>query len=135
MYVRTETDREHGMVRVVLTGALTENAAVAARRVLDAVPGGTQRVIVDLRRLDDVDASLALVLLEQDERLARAGGWLLLVHGPGRAGSSLRFMGLHDRIRSSPSLVATGWAGRPARRTPRTTTGGRAGGLVGTRRQ
>jgi len=147
MHVRTETDHDHRIALVVLSGALTTHAAAAARRVLAAVPPDTPRVVVDLRALDDVDPSLALVLLEQDDRLARADGWLCLIHGAGRAGSSLRFMGVHDRIRSSPSLVTSGWTGRSPRRAPKTSrtttatrrpsvrTRTRATRLVRTRRQ
>jgi hypothetical protein len=100
------------MVLVQLRGDVTAFSASACRRVLDAAGRVTDRVVVDLSALDDVDPALALVLLEVDDRLARSGGWLWLVHGPGRAGSSLRFIGVHDRIRSSPSLLASGWGGR-----------------------
>ena len=147
MQVHTARDDDHGIVLVTLSGRLTDSAARAARRVLGAAAVCHSRVIVDLRRLGDVDPELALVLLELDDGLTRAGGWLWLVHGPGRAGSSLLFMGLHDRIRSSPSLVASGWDGRAAERAPKTSTAAtatrrasgqtrrRAGRLVRTRRQ
>jgi anti-anti-sigma regulatory factor len=118
MHVRTATDDAHGIVLVTLSGPVTDNTARTVRRVLGAAAATHARVIVDLRRLRDVDPALALVLLEHDDRLAQAGGRLCLIHGPGRAGSSLRFMGLHDRIRSSPSLVASGWDARSTKRSP-----------------
>jgi hypothetical protein len=69
-------------------------------------------VILDLRDLDDVDPGLGFTLLDYSDRLGRAGGWLWLVHGPGRAGTSLRNLGVHDRVRSSPSRAAAGWIER-----------------------
>jgi anti-anti-sigma regulatory factor len=116
MQVRTATDEAHEIALVELSGALNPHSAAAARRVLAAAADTEPRLVVDLRRLTDVDPALALALLETADGLARDGGWLCLVHGRGRAGSSLRFMGVHDRIRSSPTLVSSGWGGQPTKR-------------------
>ena len=114
MQMRTTADEELGLVMVALRGPTTPRTARSVRRVLDAaLAAGSTRVLMDLGDLDDVDPATALVLLECDERFSAAGGWLWLVHGAGATGSSLRFMGVHDRIRSSPSRQAAGWpAGR-----------------------
>ncbi|MEO7981436.1 MAG: STAS domain-containing protein [Sporichthyaceae bacterium] len=114
MQVGTTADEELGLVMIALRGAVTTRSAGAVHRVVDAaLAGGWTRVLIDLRHLDDVDPALALVLLECDEQLTEAGGWLWLVHGAGAPGSSLRFMGVHDRVRSAPSRQAAGWpAGR-----------------------
>ena len=114
MQVRTTVDDELGLVMLTLRGTPTPHSAAAVRRLVGtALAAGSARVLVDLHELDDVDPALALVLLECDDDLAAAGGWLWLVHGAGSAGSSLRFMGVHDRVRSSPSLQAAGWPVAP----------------------
>lgn len=112
MKVRSTTNKDLGLAQLELTGHLTCESADAARRVLKAATAaGLKRVIIDVRDLDDVDPRLALALLEYSERLTRDGGWLWLVHGAGNAGSALRYMGVHDRVRSSPSRAAAGWVG------------------------
>jgi hypothetical protein len=111
MRVRTTADDELGILLVGLSGEPTRRSAAGVERVLAAaVAAGHRQVVLDLRELTDVDPALALVLLEADEDLTELGGWLWLVHGAGAAGSSLRFMGVHDRVPSSPTLAASGWA-------------------------
>lgn len=110
MRVHTATDDDLRLAMVELTGPLTPTTSRSTRRVIDAATaGGFTHVIVDLSALEDVDARLALALLEEDDALQRAGGWLWLVHGAGRVGSSLRYLGVHPRVPSSPSRVAAGW--------------------------
>ncbi len=110
MLTRTTTDDELGLATITLTGELSQGSAGSLRRLLDtAVESGQRRVLIDLSALDDIDPSVALVLLEYDELLTAAGGWLWLVHNRGAVGSSLRFMGVHDRVRSSPSREAACW--------------------------
>jgi anti-anti-sigma regulatory factor len=112
MRMHTRADETLGLVMVALRGQSSPGTAEALRRVLDsALAVASTRVLVDLLDLDDVDPATALVLLEYDERFSAAGGWLWLVHGAGPAGSSLRFMGVHDRVPSSPSREAAGWPG------------------------
>lgn len=112
MKVHLTVNVELRLVQLELTGHLTSRSADAARRVLNAVTAaGLRHVIIDVGGLDDVDPRLAFVFLEFSERLAHEGGWLWLVHGAGNAGSSLRGMGVHDRVRSSPSRAAAGWVG------------------------
>jgi hypothetical protein len=133
MRIRTRTDEKLGLVMVALRGASSPRTAESLRRVLDtALAVGLTKVVVDLLELDDVDPATALVLLECDDRLTAAGGWLWLVHGAGPAGSSLRFMGIHDRVPSSPSRQAAGWPGEQAGSRsqdvrPRTATAGSPG--------
>ncbi len=115
MRVHTSADEELGLVMVSLHGPPSQRTAEGVRRVLDeAARAGATRVLVDLRELDDVDPATALVLLESDDRFRAGGGWMWLVHGAGKVGSSLRFMGVHDRVRSSPTRRSAGW---PAART------------------
>jgi hypothetical protein len=81
--------------------------------VLDAASAtGLNRVIIDVRELDDIDPGLGFTLLDCNAQLERGGGWLRLVYGAGRPGSSLRMLGVHDRVRSSPSREAAGWLPR-----------------------
>ncbi len=110
MKVHTTIDKGLGLAQLELSGHLTSQSSAATRRVLEAATAaGLNHVIIDLRELDDLDAHLALTLLDYNNRLARNGGWLWLVHGAGNAGSSLRYLGVHDRVRSSPSRAAAGW--------------------------
>lgn len=110
MRVRTTVDAELGILLVSLGGEPTRRSAAGLERVVaTAVAAGHRRVLVDLRELADVDPALAVVLLEADDDLTELGGWLWLVHGAGAAGSSLRFMGVHDRVPSSPTLASSGW--------------------------
>ena len=112
MRIRTTADEELGVLLVSLCGDLERRSAPGLERVLAAaVAAGHRRVIVDLGELADVSPALALVLLEADDDLVDLGGWLWLVHSACAAGSSLRFMGVHDRIRSSPTLASSGWPG------------------------
>lgn len=113
MKVRSTMNKDLGLAQLTLSGPVTGQSADAARRVLDtATRAGLKRVIIDVRDLDDVDPHLAITLLEHNEELVREGGWLWLVHGAGNAGTSLRHMGVHDRVRSSPSRAAAGWVER-----------------------
>ena len=108
MHSTTRTDL--GLAQLEFSGHLTWHSADAARRVLKAATtAGLNRVIIDMRDLDNIDPPLALTLLEYNLRLARDVGWLRLVHGAGNAGSALRYLGVHDRVRSSPSRAAAGW--------------------------
>lgn len=110
MRVRTAADEAHHLVMVELAGPLTPHSPDSTRRVVDAaLARGLTRVIVDLSGLDDIDAGLALALLEENDELRRAGGWLWLVHGAGTVGSTLRHLGVHGRVPSSPSRAAAGW--------------------------
>jgi hypothetical protein len=112
MKVRTTVHKKLGVAQLELSGHLTGQSADATRRVLKAATkAGVQRVIIDVCDLDDVDPHLALALLDYNQRLARDGGWLWLVHGAGNVGSTLRYLGVHDRVRSSPSRAAAGWLG------------------------
>lgn len=110
MRVHTSTDPSLDLAMVELRGSLTRRSAPCARRIIDAASeAGLRHVIVDLSGLDDVDPELALVLLEEDQDLQRRGGWLWLVHGVGKVGSSLRYLGVYPRVPSSPSREAAGW--------------------------
>ena len=120
MKVRSTMNKDLGLAQLELIGHVTWQSANAARRVLKAATtAGLKRVIIDVRDLDDVDPHLALTFLDYNERLAREGGWLWLVHGAGDAGSSLRHMGVHDRVRSSPSRAAAGWLVRAPKLGPK----------------
>ena len=117
MRVHSTVNQDLGLAQLEFSGHVTSRSADATRRLLRlAATVGLKRVIIDLRDLDDVDPHLALALLDFNNRFARDGGWLCLVHGAGNAGSSLRLMGVHDRIQSSPSREAAGWLGRQASR-------------------
>jgi anti-anti-sigma regulatory factor len=112
MKVRSTMNKDLGLAQLELSGHVTWESANATRRVLEAATTvGVKRVIIDLRDLDDLDPHLALTLLEYNRRLARDGGWLWLVHNAGNVGSSLRLLGVHDRVHSSPSREAAGWLG------------------------
>ena len=113
MRVRATAEQELGLAQVELRGHVTPRSASAVRRVLTAAAtAGLSHVIIDVCELDDVDAHLGLALLECNDDLRRRGGWLCLVHGAGRPGTSLRQLGVHDRVPSSPSRAAAGWVGR-----------------------
>jgi anti-anti-sigma regulatory factor len=100
-------DEELGLLVVSATGAVEACSAGALRRVFDvADAAGHLRVLVDLTRLDDVDPALALILLEQDERLAASGGWLWIVHGTAELAAALRWSGVSTRVRTSPQALA-----------------------------
>jgi anti-anti-sigma regulatory factor len=112
MKVRSTINKNLDLAQLELSGHVTSKSVDATRRMLDAaITAGLNRVIIDLRDLDDVDAHLALALLDGNRRLARHGGWLWLIHGAGNVGSALRLMGVHERVHSSPSRAAAGWLG------------------------
>lgn len=108
--VHSTITKDLGVVQLEFSGHITRHSADATRRLLNtATAAGLKHVIIDVGDLDDADSHLALALLDYNERLARDGGWLWLVHGAGNVGSTLRYMGVHDRVRSSPSRAAAGW--------------------------
>lgn len=120
MNVRSTINKHLGLAQLELSGHVTWESADATRRMLDtAAKAGLNRVIIDLRDLDDVDPHLALALLDGNRRLAREGGWLCLIHGAGNVGSALRLMGVHERVGSSPSRAAAGWLARAPERGPK----------------
>jgi len=110
MKARTQAAAALRLAELELRGSTDAGSAHRLRRLLATAENeGLVRVIIDLHELEDLADDVCGVLLEYDQRLTAAGGWLHLVHHTDNAGEVLRRTGLHDRLRSSPSREAAAW--------------------------
>jgi anti-anti-sigma factor len=85
-------------IRVALVGELDVATVPETDRALRRAEAATRLVVLDLRRLEFIDAGAAALILAADRRIRTAGGRLVVVRGPAEVDLLFELLGLDRQL-------------------------------------
>jgi anti-anti-sigma factor len=93
------------VVLVALPGDFDAESIPTTAQVLEAVPGGTASVVVDLAAVSNLDSATVTLLVNWADELSRAGGEVVVTTSDPRLERGFTAGGLGRNVRLERSLI------------------------------